>query len=120
MYCPGCADWWCDEHWTKLRSHLPGGKGLNNHEQIDPDLFEQVEHCMAAPNSDTDQIKQHQHDGDTTWLGVGKGNEDDLFLDEYRRYAAIMLESATSDVKRRHPALVSFVGGTGKQMQHYW
>lgn len=68
---------------------------------------------MAEPTNDSEQEKQHQDDEDTTWFGLDRDASGDPVLAEYRRYVAIMLESAVEPGISRYPALVSFIGQTG-------
>jgi len=119
VFCTGCHAYFCGGCWNKRRAHregLPGPGGIP-HEANDPIIADLVEQCMAEPTNDSDQERQHQDDEDTTWFGLDRDASGDPVLAEYRRYVAIMLESAIEPGKSRYPALVSFIGQTGMSVQ---
>lgn len=56
---------------------------------------------MAGPSNESNQEKKHQNDEDTAWFGLDRDIYGDPVLAEYRRYAAIMLESAQGSGEAR-------------------
>lgn len=116
VFCTGCNDYFCKKHWSKRRAHRekqPGPGGMP-HEEVDPKVVERVAQCMAEPLDDSDQEQKHKEDNETTWFGLDRDPTGEPVLAEYRRYAAIMLESAEASEGPRYPALVSFIGQTGR------
>jgi hypothetical protein len=119
VFCTGCNAHFCDKDWNKRRAHrdkVPGPGGIP-HEANDPKIADLVEQCMAEPLNDLEQGKQHQDDDETTWFGLDRDASGDPVLAEYRRYVAIMLESANESGESRYPALVSFIGQTSEFAQ---
>jgi hypothetical protein len=119
-YCTVCRILFCQLHWSKFLLHRdpdhPGPDGML-HEKVESGVYEQIERCMAPPKDEEDQNRQHEEDGETEWFGFDR-NGGSPVLAEYRRYAALMLDTnrtTGTEVDRgtRHPALVSFIGLTG-------
>lgn len=91
------------------------------HERVDPAIVASVTINTAAPEDEHDQIAQHRQDEDTTWLGLDQDSGGEPVLAEYRRYAALMMQNRPDSQTVRYPALVSFIGQTGKApVLHLW
>jgi hypothetical protein len=115
FFCSGCNEHTCDKCWNKVRAHRNNQLGPDGipHERVSPDIHEQVIQCTAEPVDELDQERQHQGDEDTKWFGLDRDAGGDPILAEYRRYAAIMMESSQCAEGPRFPNLVSFIGQTG-------
>jgi len=115
FFCTGCNDYTCENCWNNLRPHRNNQLGPDGipHEKVDPEIREKVIQCTAEPIDEVDQTRQHQEDEDTTWFGLDRDAGGDPILREYRRYAAIMMESSQNIEGHRFPCLVSFIGQTG-------
>lgn len=122
-FCEGCGSYWCgsDTCWRTVKKHRESqqGVGVRIHEKSDPGIVRRVMESMAAPKSEEEERQQHENDEDTLWLGWDKDENGDPLLAEYSRYASMMMETSQGRAETRYPALVSFVGQTGKTMMVY-
>ncbi|ETI24750.1 hypothetical protein G647_04120 [Cladophialophora carrionii CBS 160.54] len=67
---------------------------------------------MAEPTEEG-EYRHHQKDEETTWFALDRDARGEPVLAEYRRYAAVMMQTSELGSKTRYPSLVSFVGQTG-------
>ena len=89
------------------------------HEKVSPHILQQLTQCMAEPADEQEQAQLHLNDEDTTWFAFDRDDNGNPFLAEYQRYAALMMECAQDPGFARHPALVSFIGQTGRYLASY-
>ncbi|KAF2969406.1 hypothetical protein GQX73_g4164 [Xylaria multiplex] len=115
-FCTGCNEYYCNGCWGMRRAHRDGGQlgpGGIPHEQVSPNVVQRVDACVAGPENEVEERKQHEDDQDTTWFGLDREEDGgDPVLSEYRRYAAIMMANSTETSIVQYPGLVSFVGQT--------
>jgi hypothetical protein len=83
------------------------------HEKTDPDVAAIVLDALDSKASDDQQLELHNEDDNTTWFGMVEENGEPTFRD-YGRYSDLMASFPKLREERCYPALVSFVGPTGK------
>lgn len=90
---------------------MSGADGLP-HERVNPSVVEDIRRCMQEPDI-TNEAQLHQDDDEATWFGFDRDEGGEPILQEYRRYASIIMQSSGDRSQIRYPSLVSFIGRTG-------
>lgn len=126
LLCNVCNETFCSVCWDKERAHRTGAVTTDGvpHEKTDRLVAQKIHFVLDAGDSER-QAQLHKEDDATTWFGVcgfsvGKDQTDDVFFEDFGRYASIIAEGvavAKPQANRRrdprYPGLVSFVGVTG-------
>ncbi|KAI0446491.1 hypothetical protein F4803DRAFT_503800 [Xylaria telfairii] len=105
-FCTGCNEYYCDSCWEKRRAHRDSrqlGPGGIPHERVSPEIVKRVDACVTGPITEREEREQHEYDQDTTWFGLDRDPGGDPVLSEYRRYASIMMSSATERSTVQYP-----------------
>ncbi len=113
-FCTACNSSFCDECWPTWPLHENAVQGVAGlpHEKVNLSVVETIKEVMQEPSIEM-EAQLHQDDEETTWIGFERDEGGEPVLQEYRRYANIVMQSSGDEPKIRYPSLVSFIGRTG-------
>lgn len=116
FYCHECDCSFCNVCWNKQPAHRPNKRGAagRQHEKIDRAIVQKYQEILESTTIPREQAQLHGTDEDTTWFGVGRDENGDPTLQDYPRYASLMVASTSEKYQTRYPQLVSFIGQTGE------
>lgn len=115
--CVQCNNWaFCDDCWAKRDVHEAGAVGWDGrpHEKSDPNVLRIFRQILDPIRSEADVDTEHQADEETVWFGVDRDAPHGPVFQDYDRFATLVSEGQTLELKRKYPALVSFIGQTGQ------
>lgn len=120
--CVQCNNWaFCDDCWAKRDVHEAGVVGWDGrpHEKSDPDVLRIFREILDPIRSEADVDTEHQADEETVWFGVDRDAPHGPVFQDYDRFATLVSEGQTLELKRKYPALVSFIGQTGQHRSQF-
>lgn len=115
--CIQCCEFrFCDDCWSLQAVHEPGlvGWGGQPHEKSDPNVVKTLQEILERKWQPVEHESELIADYDTTWFGVGRGNDNQPVFQDHGRFATLMGENSTDDSGSRYPQLVTFIGQTGQ------
>ncbi|KAI9764589.1 MAG: hypothetical protein M1840_008318 [Geoglossum simile] len=95
--------------------HRPGKNGPRGllHEKSDYETVIRLKPILEPAVESEVQQSMHRADEVTTWFGVSRDANNNLILEDYGRYTAVMARTPSTHGRERFPHLVSFIGQTG-------
>ena len=115
-YCNLCAVNLCCQCWDLQIAHSEAARGPDNvpHEKTDYEIAKKIRASLESELTEEQQKSLHRKDENTTWFGVAKDETEDLVFEDCGRFASIIADCSTGRRASQYPALVSFVGQTGR------
>ncbi|KAG7057284.1 patatin-like serine protein [Colletotrichum scovillei] len=105
----------CDLCWSRWELHKPGavGWGGRPHEKLNPQVVQRLRDILEPTQTVAEHELELKSEEDTTWFGVGRDSSNRPILQDYGRFAALMINNQTAGHGDRFPQIVSFIGQTG-------
>ena len=88
-FCAQCDCSFCPQCWPTQPAHRPNKKP---HEQTDRVLVEKYRRILEPSSDDQEKHDSHKLDGDTTWFGIARNQDDESTFEDYGRFVELMAE----------------------------